>query len=295
LRYFAAVAQQRSFARAAEQLGIAGPALSRAVRALESELGVVLLRRTTRSVALTDAGAALLADITPALEDLDAATRRARRAGASTRSVLLAVKADADGGLLDDILAATAAEPGSEPVAVKLCAWGEHADLIRRGEVDAALVYEPYDRRGLDAETILTEPRVAVLPANHPLASSSSVTLGALGIPPERLDREAERVFDTQQASDLAQLLALIALGGTATTVLANSIAARYPRPGISYVPISDAPPASLTIAWHENARSPAVAALVRAAITAGARAQSANFEFDADGPREAAIAIGTE
>lgn len=271
LRYFAAVAQQRSFARAAEELGIAAPALSRAVRALESELGVVLLRRTTRSVTLTDTGSALLADIKPALEDLDAATRRARRAAAPTRSVLLAVKADADGGLLDDVLAATAAEPGSEPVAVKLCAWGEHADLIRKGEVDAALVYDPYDRRGLDTETIFTEPRVAALPADHPLASSGSVTLAALNIPVENLDREAERVFDTHQAADLAQLLTLIALGGTVTTVLASSIATRYPRPGISYVPIADAPPASLTIAWHQNAHSTAVAALVRGAVAAGA------------------------
>ncbi len=271
LRYFAAVARRRSFARAAEELGIAAPALSRAVRALESELGVVLLLRTTRSVTLTDAGAALLADIVPVLEGLDAAATRARRAADSVRSVLLAVKADADGGLIDDVLAATAAEAASEPVAVRLCAWGEHADLIRRGEVDAALIYEPYDRRGLDAEVILTEPRVAVLPVDHPLASESSVTLGALGISAECLDREAERAFDTHQAADLAQLLTLIALGGTATTVLASSIAARYPRPAIRYVPINDAPPASLTVAWHENAHSQALAALVRGAIAAGA------------------------
>ncbi|MBO1741550.1 LysR family transcriptional regulator [Leifsonia sp. TF02-11] len=273
LRYFAAVAGQLSFARAAEQLGIAAPALSRAVRALESELGVALLRRTTRSVALTDAGAALLADLTPVLEGLDAAARRARRAAAPTKSILLAVKADADGGLLEEILAATASEPGSEPVAVKLCAWGEHADLIRRGEVDAALVYEPYDRHGLDAETILTEPRVAAIPASHPLASNGPITLDVLDISAESLDQETERAFSTQQAADLAQLLTLIALGDTTAIVLASSIAARYPRPGISYVPITDAPPVSLTIAWHENTRSPAVAALVRGAIEVGEQA----------------------
>ena len=275
MRYFAAVARHCSFARAAEELAIAAPALSRAVRGLESELGVELLRRTTRSVALTDIGSALLADITPALENLDAATRRARRAASSNRSILMAVKADADGGLLDYVLAATAAEPGSEPVVVKLCAWGEHADLIRRGDVDAALVYDPYDRRGLDAETIFTEPRVAALPADHPLASRGAVTLDALGIPAASLDHEAGRVFDTHGAADLAQLLTLIALGTTDSIVLARSIAARYPRPPVRYIPIEDAPPATLTIAWHENARSPAVAALVRGAVTAGGRAQA--------------------
>ncbi|MDT0156601.1 LysR family transcriptional regulator [Microbacterium sp. ARD32] len=271
LRYFSAVARHRSFARAAEELGIASPALSRTVRALESELGVMLLSRTTRSVALTPAGEALLVDTVRALEGLDAAVLRARRAAAPARSVVLAVKADADGGLLDDVLAATSREPGSEPVAVKLCGWGEHANLIRRGEVDAALIYDPHDLRGLDAETIHTEPRVAALPAGHPLGSRDAITLGALGISAESIDRHAERSFGIHPAADLAQLLTLISLGDAAAIVLASSVAARYPRPGIHYVPIADAPPASLVIAWHEDAHSPAIAALVRGAATAGA------------------------
>ncbi len=270
LRYFAAVAERRSFARAAEQLGIAAPALSRAVRALEAELGVTLLHRTTRAVSLTEAGSELLEDIIPALEALEAATRRARRAAVPARSVLLAVKADTDGGLLEDILDA-AAEEGAEPVAVRLCGWGEHADLVRSGEVDAALIYEPYDHRGLDVETILTEPRVAALPADHALAARVTVTLAELDIPAGDLDRRAERDFDTYQATDLAQLLTLITLG-TATTVLPRSVAARYPRPGISYVPISDAPLAALTIAWHEHAHAKSIAALVRAAVASGSR-----------------------
>jgi DNA-binding transcriptional LysR family regulator len=287
LRYFAAVAERRSFARAAEQLGIAAPALSRAVRALEAELGVTLLHRTTRAVSLTEAGSELLEDITPALEALEAATRRARRAAAPSRSVLLAVKADTDGGLLEDILDATAAEEGAAPVAVRLCGWGEHAGLVRSGEVDAALVYEPYDHRGLDAETILTEPRVAALPADHPLAARATVALAELDISAGELDRRAERDFDTYQATDLAQLLTLIALG-TATTVLPRSVAARYPRPGISYVPIGDAPLAALTIAWHEHAHAKSIAALVRAAVASGSRRGEPAYRWTLHGHRRA-------
>ena len=60
LRYFVAVATERNFTRAAERLHVAQPALSRQVRLLERELGVQLLRRTTREVTLTDAGRHLL-------------------------------------------------------------------------------------------------------------------------------------------------------------------------------------------------------------------------------------------
>ncbi len=166
LRYFVVVARERSFARAAEQLSIAGPALSRAIRKLESDLGTQLLERTTRSVALTPSGAVFLVDAERALEALDAAATRARRA--AERRILLAVKADTDGGLLEPILESTARQDGAEPVSVRLCRWGEHADLLRRGEVDAALIHEPFDRRGLDAEIILEEPRVAAVPRDPP-------------------------------------------------------------------------------------------------------------------------------
>lgn len=78
LRAFATVAEQRGFTRAAELLGVSSSALSQQVRGLEERLGVRLLNRTTRSVAPTEAGLALLADIAPALEGLDSAFGRAR-------------------------------------------------------------------------------------------------------------------------------------------------------------------------------------------------------------------------
>ncbi|AHE53261.1 LysR family transcriptional regulator [Sphingomonas sanxanigenens] len=71
LNAFAAVAQQRSFRRAADALGVSRSALSHSVRALETRLGARLLHRTTRSVAPTEAGEALLARLVPALRDLD--------------------------------------------------------------------------------------------------------------------------------------------------------------------------------------------------------------------------------
>lgn len=80
LRAFAAVAEQRSFSRAAEQLGVSSSALSQLIRGLEERLGIRLLHRTTRSVSLTEAGAALLAEVAPAIDSLAGALEQARSA-----------------------------------------------------------------------------------------------------------------------------------------------------------------------------------------------------------------------
>src|SRR3954466_1691429 len=69
---FLAVAQERSFTRAAAKLGVSQSALSHTVRALETRLGVRLLTRTTRSVSPTDAGERLLQNVAPRLEEIEA-------------------------------------------------------------------------------------------------------------------------------------------------------------------------------------------------------------------------------
>lgn len=70
---FLAVARERSFTRAAAQLGVSQSALSHTLRALEARLGLRLLTRTTRSVALTEAGERLLLQLAPSYADIDAA------------------------------------------------------------------------------------------------------------------------------------------------------------------------------------------------------------------------------
>jgi DNA-binding transcriptional LysR family regulator len=231
-------------------------------------------------VELTEPGATLLAQVRPALEALDAAVRRAARASAPDRSLLLAVKADADGGLLEDLLTAAATEADAEPVAVRLCGWREHTRLLRTGEADAALMFGPYDPDGIDADVVALEPRVAALPADHALTSASRVLLADLGIAPEEVDERAEHDIDEHGVHDLAQLLALVSLGAT-TTVLPASVAARYPRPGVAYVPLEDCPPATLVIAWAERSRSRGVAALVRA-VAAVARSRGMSTAVEA-------------
>src|SRR5690348_4762079 len=79
LAAFAAVAEHRSFTRAAAQLGVSQSALSHTIRELEAKVGVQLLARTTRSVAPTAAGTNLLKELTPALEQIEGALSEAKK------------------------------------------------------------------------------------------------------------------------------------------------------------------------------------------------------------------------
>ena len=265
LRYFVAVAEELNFARAAERLGISPPPLSRAIRRLETELGVTLFERTTHSVALTPAGAVLLTEARIALDALQAAGRRAQRAAATEPKLVLAVKADGDAGLLEPMLARFASEPEAVPVAIRLCGWHEQPRLLRLGEADVALVHEPFDRTGLDTETLVTEPRVAALAATHPLAARDRLVLADLGLRPGDLHQYLHEL--RSEGRDLAQLLALAGLGKV-VPLLPASVAARYPRPGVVYRPVPDAPLAVLAIAWPQQSRSTVTAALVRTAAS---------------------------
>ena len=155
LRYFVAVAEELHFGRAADRLGIAQPPLSRAIAQLERRLGVALFERTSRSVALTGAGEVLLAEGRAALDAVDAADRRTRRAGRDTESLVLVTKAGAAGEILPKLLDAYAAEPGAVPVDVVLCRPGEQERLLRDGRADVALLHRPFDSTiGLDCEEL---------------------------------------------------------------------------------------------------------------------------------------------
>src|SRR5579863_6356265 len=104
LRYFIAVAEELNFTRAADRLGMSQPPLSSAIARLERKLGVRLLERTSRRVALTPAGAVLLEQGRIAVQGVAAATERARRAAAQPDLLTVAVKPGAGTHLLGEII-----------------------------------------------------------------------------------------------------------------------------------------------------------------------------------------------
>jgi len=93
LRYFVAVAEERHVGRAAARLNMTQPPLSRAVRQLEDELGLVLLERTPRGVDVTAAGAALHVEARSLLDQAERMTARVTRAG-GTPTVAVGTCAD---------------------------------------------------------------------------------------------------------------------------------------------------------------------------------------------------------
>jgi DNA-binding transcriptional LysR family regulator len=268
LRYFVAVAEELHFGRAAHRLGMAQPPLSRAISQLERRLGVVLFERTSRAVTLTEAGSVLLREGRAALDAVEAAERRTRRASESGPGLVLVTKAGASGELLAKLLDAYAAEPGSVPVDVLLCGPGEQERLLRDGRADVALLHRPFDSTaGFDTEELHTEQQVALLPTGHPLAGRPAVTMADLaGLAlPRWPDRDGHYPDGAGPAvRDNTQLLQLIALG-RAAAVLPESVRSQL-HEGLATVPVADARPVTTVIAWPPHSRSRALAVLVRTA-----------------------------
>ncbi|MFG1927816.1 LysR family transcriptional regulator [Cryptosporangium sp. NPDC048952] len=266
LRYFVAVAEECHFGRAAERLGMAQPPLSRAIRDLERQLGVQLLVRTTRQVALTPAGETLLADARAALEAVGAAERRARSAGRPQPTLRLALKADYDGGLLPKILDAY----DVLPVELLLGGRDEQVPALRDGRADVGIMPMPSDDRGLDCEPLLTGPKLVAVAATDPLAARTSLRLSDLvgrvlpdGTPAEKGGMDPAP--SGTRYRDLSQIFNLVEVGGN-VWFLPEWVARRFPRPDLTYLPVEDLDPVTLVVAWPSESRSTAVATFVRVA-----------------------------
>jgi DNA-binding transcriptional LysR family regulator len=226
------------------------------------------------SVTLTEAGSVLLVEGRAALDAVEAAGRRTRRAAFAATGhpgLVLVTKAGASSELLPKLLDAYAAEPGAVTVDVLLCGIAEQERLLRDGRADVALLHRPFDSTtGFDTEELRMEGQVVVLPAGHPLTGRADLRMADVselpGLPLPRWPGRDGTYRDGPgpQVRDHAQLYQLIALG-RAAAVLPESCRAHLHH-DLTAVPVLDAAMVTTVIAWPPHSRSQALAGLVRAA-----------------------------
>jgi LysR family hca operon transcriptional activator len=179
LRYFVAVAEEGSLTVAAERrLHTAQPSLSRQIRDLEYEVGVPLLTRSPRGIALTPAGRAFLEHARLALVQADAAVAAARRAGQPSKpSFALGFLTGQEMDWLPEAMNTLKDELPNIEVTVSSDYSPQLADALMRGKLDLAFMRPEADRPELDYRVIVTEPIVVVLPSDHRLASCEAIAL----------------------------------------------------------------------------------------------------------------------
>ena len=147
LEYFVAVARHRHFGRAAEAAYVTQPALSQQVRRLEAELGVALLRRTSRGVELTPAGADLLARAEAILAEVTGARSAMDEHAGVVRGAVRVAATAADAVRLPEVLAAFHREHPGVRIALRQASAAEALELVRSGAVDLAVLSLAGDRR----------------------------------------------------------------------------------------------------------------------------------------------------
>jgi len=183
LRYFVAVAEERSFVQAARRLHVAQPALSKQVHNLETELGVTLFQRLPRGVRLTPAGEAFLAHARTTLEAAGRAVTSAREAGKNGSELTFAHgELAVYTAIIEDLLAAFHDAHPEAQVHVSGKSDADTFQALREGQVDIASVFiAEWPVAGFEALRIVDCTTTGVmLPASHPLATTSSVRLADL-------------------------------------------------------------------------------------------------------------------
>ncbi|GAA1521137.1 LysR family transcriptional regulator [Kribbella lupini] len=291
LRYFRAVAEGLHFGRAAEELHIAQPALSRQIRALEKDLGAALFTRNRHGVVLTDAGRQLLTDTGPLLASADAVRRRVAVAAHGSRRLAVGFRTGIP------VIPATQVFEAQHPdvvVDVQRIEWDDSAAMLLDGRIDVAYVRLPIDETGLRVIPLYTEPLLVVLPTGHRLAGKEEVTEADLtGEPlvwhadPSTQPTRRPHPDSGLRARGVEEKLEHVA-AGRGISFVARSETVFYSRPDISYVPIPELAPDQVGLAMAASRTSPLADDFFAAAqATAGITADCGNYEAYPDGRRE--------
>jgi len=293
LKYIVAVARARHFGHAAEACFVAQPTLSVAVKKLEDELGVVLFERGGSEVSVTPLGAQIVAQAERVLEQTAAIKELAKQnkdplAGPLRLGVIYTIGPYLLPPLVKNLIDNVPQMPLvlQENFTVKLL------ELLRQGELDAAIMALPLTEQGMSMQPLYDEPFIVAMPKNHPWASRKEISaqdlktetmllLGTghcfrdqvLEVCPEmaRFSSPGHGMQRTFEGSSLETIRHMVA-SGIGLTVLPRASVPDMDDPNgmLQFVPfMAPAPSRRVVIVWRKSFTRRAAVEAVRNAVTA--------------------------
>lgn len=269
LRYFVAVARERNFTRAAEQLNIAQPPLSRQIQLLEEELGVVLITRKSRPVKLTDAGRLLYEQALQVLGRVDQMKDATRRVGMNRNRVLSIgfVASTLYGGLPVLIRKLRQNAPELDIQLLEMLSIPQVAAL-KEGRIDIGFGRIPHGDPNITSTTLREERLVVALPLDSVLAQSDApIRLSDIAgqrlivYPKEPRPSYADQVLSLLQAEEIRprdvlevrEIQTALGLVAADSGVCIIPSSARQMRSDVRYRVI-DSPPATSPVIMNHRA-----------------------------------------
>jgi LysR family hydrogen peroxide-inducible transcriptional activator len=248
LKYIVAVAREKHFGRAAAACFVSQPTLSVAIKKLEDELEVKLFERSAGDVAVTPLGNEIVRQAQSVLEQAGQIKEIAQRGQDPLGGPLkLGVIYTIGPYLLPDLVRQNIALAPRMPLMLQENFTARLLEMLRTGEIDAAILAEPFPDAGLAIAPLYDEPFMAALPARHPLARARAVTveqlknetmllLGSghcfrdhvLQVCPEfaRFSSAAEGIGKSFEGSSLETILHMVA-AGMGVTLLPRAVVQR--------------------------------------------------------------------
>jgi LysR family transcriptional regulator, hydrogen peroxide-inducible genes activator len=287
LRYIVAVARERHFGRAAEACFVSQPTLSVAIKKLEEELDVKLFERGASEVSVTPLGEEIVRQAQQVIEQAAAIKEIAKRgkdpvAGPLRVGVIYTIGPY----LLPDLVKNAIAHVPQMPLILQENFTARLLDMLRTGELDCAIMAEPFPDTGLALAPLYDEPFMVAVPTTHAMAKLKSVSAEALKLEtmlllgtghcfrdhvlevcPEyaRFSSDADGIRKTFEGSSLETIKYMVASGMGVTVVPQLSVPLdMVTSPHVRYIPFSgNAPTRRVVLAWRRTfTRYEAIAAL---------------------------------
>jgi LysR family hydrogen peroxide-inducible transcriptional activator len=285
LKYIVAVAREKHFGRAAEACFVSQPTLSVAIKKLEEELDVKLFERGGSEVSVTPLGEQIVRQAQQVIEQAAAIKEIAKRgkdpvAGPLRVGIIYTIGPY----LLPDLVRQAIERVPQMPLMLQENFTAKLLEMLRTGELDCAIMAEPFPDTGLAVAPLYDEPFVAAVPTGHALAKRKAITaeelkqetmllLGTghcfrdhvLEVCPEyaRFASDAEGIRKSFEGSSLETIKYMVA-SGMGVTVVPQLSVPKDVQPHIRYVKFSaPAPTRRVVLAWRRTfPRYEAVAAL---------------------------------